>query len=91
MACGTFYLTQHIEGLSECFKPGTHLDTFRTVEEMKDKIEYYLTNPEKREEIARTGKEHVLKYFDAKPLVENLLKVIETKQKNYSWDDIYLN
>ena len=91
MSCGTFYLTQYIEGIEECFERGKHLDWFESIEEMEDKIKYYLKHDEKREQIAENGRKFVLKYFDTKSLVANLLKVIKTGKKNYHWDDIFLN
>ena len=91
MACGTFYLTQYIEGLEECFERGKHLDWFETIDEMEEKICFYLENDDLREKIARDGQRKILKYFDHKPLVANLLEVIKTEKKNYLWDDVYTN
>jgi len=91
MACGTFFLTQYIEGIEECFQRGIHLDWFETVKEMEEKIKYYLIHDEERKEIAKKGQEFVLSHFDCKPLVENILNVIKTGKSNYPWDDVYLN
>jgi hypothetical protein len=91
MSCGTFYLTQYIEGMEKCFERGVHLDWFNSIEEMEEKIEYYLKNDKERKRIAYYGREHILEHFDCKPLVANLLNIIKTKKTNYIWDDVYLN
>jgi len=31
-----------------------------------------------------------LRYFDYKPLVQNLLEIIKTKQKQHAWEEVYL-
>jgi len=89
MSIGTFFLTEYIDGLDDCFKDNVHLSYFKDVDEMWKKIEYYLEHEDERNEIAKKGQTLVHKYFDSKPLVENILKVIKTNKKNYSWDDIY--
>lgn len=89
MACGTFYLTQYIEGLEECFTRGINLDWFNDLEEMEDKIEYYLSHDTERKEIAKDGQKFILDHFDAKPLVENILYTLNNKKSQYKWDEIY--
>lgn len=91
MSCGTFFLTEYIEGLDEAFKRGVHLDWFSTTDEMFEKIRFYLANPDIRYAIAKRGREFVLKHFDYKPLVYNLLKIIETHEKQNPWEEVYLN
>lgn len=91
MSCGTFFLTQHIEGIEEIFERGIHLDWFETPEEMIEKIKFYLAHPELRYKIAQRGREFVLRHFDYKPLVFDLLKIIETHEKQNVWEEIYLN
>jgi len=88
MACGTFYFPQYIEGIEECFTRFKNLDWFETIDEMVYGIEYYLECPEEREEIAKKGQKFVLKHFDTKPLVKNILNVLETGKSLYKWDEI---
>ena len=50
----------------ELFQIGEEIETFKTLEELKEKIKFYLENPEKRKEIAEKGylrahKEHTYK------------------------------
>ena len=89
LATGTFFLTEKIEGLAACFRDGVHVDSFSTVEEMNSKVNYYLTHDDEREGIAREGQKLVLDCFDCKPLVKNILHIINTGQSLYDWDDLY--
>lgn len=61
LACGGFVLTEYTDTLNELFKIGDELDTFDSIEEMKDKVEYYLNNPSLIHQIAQKGRERVLK------------------------------
>lgn len=89
MACGTFYLTQYIEGIEECFTKGENLEWFHNVDEMEEQILYYLDNEKERISIAKKGQEFILKHFDAEPLVSNILNTLKTKKSQNSWDEIY--
>ena len=91
MSCGTFFLTQYIEGIEEVFTQGEHLDWFHSTDEMLEKIKYYLAHPELRYKIAQRGREFILRYFDCKPLVLNLLRIIETHEKQNVWEEVYIN
>ena len=88
MACGTFFMTQYIDGIEDCFTKGENIEWFENINEMEELIEFYLKNEEKRQEIAKKGQEFILKYFDAKPLVKNILEVLKTGKSNYKWDEI---
>lgn len=55
MSCGTFCLAHHFDGIEKIFERGVHLDWFTTLDELKEKIEYYLENSQEREAIAKIG------------------------------------
>lgn len=61
MACGGFVLTEHSAAIEEIFRIGQEIDTYKNVDDLSDKVTYYLKNPDKAREIARTGRERVLK------------------------------
>src|SRR3972149_2976305 len=64
MSCGTFYLTQYIEGIEEIFERGVDLDWFETVEEMHEKIKFYLAN-------------EILRYFRLRYKIWRLKKTLK--------------
>ncbi|MEW9900543.1 glycosyltransferase [Chitinivorax sp. PXF-14] len=67
-ATGAFLLTDYSDELAEYFEPGKEVETWRTPEELADKLRYYLAHDAAREAIARAGHERVLKLesFEAK-------------------------
>jgi len=91
MACGTFYLPQYFEGIEKVFTRKVNIDWFYNVDELEEKIKYYLANDSLRKDIASKGQEFILKHFDCKPLVSNLLHIIKTGNSLYPWDNVYKN
>ena len=55
LAAGCFLLTDHCDEIAELFSVGDELETFRSSEELADKVRYYLTHKAERERIARAG------------------------------------
>ena len=55
LAAGCFLLTDHCPEIAELFSVGEELETFRSSDELADKVRYYLAHDEERERIARTG------------------------------------
>jgi spore maturation protein CgeB len=61
--CGAFQIADWKPSLPELFEPEREIVTFRTRQELKDKVDYYLAHPEERREIAhracvRAHREH---------------------------------
>ncbi|MFA6434233.1 MAG: glycosyltransferase [Elusimicrobiales bacterium] len=61
MACGAFLLCDAQKDVASLFEDGRHLVIFKDARELRQKIAYYLAYPEKREAIARAGRDEVLK------------------------------
>ncbi|MBD90769.1 MAG: hypothetical protein CL940_10555 [Deltaproteobacteria bacterium] len=55
LACGGFLLAEHSEALASSFELGVELVSWRTPEDLEEKVAYYLENPEEREAIAQRG------------------------------------
>jgi len=76
MACGAFLMCDAQKDVMSLFEDGRHLVIFKDAEDLRKKIAYYLANPEKREAIARAGRDEVLKrhtYLDRmKVILENV-------------------
>ncbi len=55
LACGGFLLTEYSEELAEHFLIGVELEAYKTLDELQEKVAYYLRHPERRREIAQQG------------------------------------
>ena len=63
LAAGAFLLTDYCDELTELFVVGEEIEVFRSSDELVEKVDYYLANPEKRLEIARRGHQKFLKLY----------------------------
>jgi len=52
---GGFLLTEYAPGLEKFYSVGNEIETFFETEELVEKIYYYLSHPEERDSIARSG------------------------------------
>jgi len=55
LGVGGFMLEQHSKGIEVVLGPGKHLETWKTADDLADKIHYYTDHPEEREAIAAAG------------------------------------
>lgn len=60
LACGGFALVEHSDALAELFDVGRELDSYRTLDELRAKIEHYLAHPDEARAIAARGHAAVL-------------------------------
>ncbi len=74
-----FLLTTHTKGIEKYFTPGVHLETFKSDDEMVEKIIKYLQDDEAREKIAEAGQKLVQeKHQFIHRLPELIQKTLET-------------
>lgn len=59
LACGTFVISDNIPSAETLFEG--NIITYDGADDLDEKINFYLNNPQKREELAQKGKEIVLK------------------------------
>lgn len=64
LCAGGFYLTTHTKDIEQHFVPGKHLDTYKTDDEMVEKMLYWLQHDKEREEIAKAGQNLVLEKYN---------------------------
>lgn len=76
MACKGFVLVNYQEDLAKEFEDGKELVMYRNLEEMTDKVQYYLEHEEERRQIARAGYEKVLREYN---YAAKLRKILEQK------------
>jgi len=79
---GAFLLHPNVEGLSEHFEIGTHLDTWdagiapENFDALYAKIEHYRKNPEAAAEIAAAGRAHVIEHHTYEVRVKQIIELL---------------
>ncbi|MEC8424554.1 MAG: glycosyltransferase, partial [Myxococcota bacterium] len=61
LACGGFLLAAWSDGLGDLFVLGEEIETWKTIPELVEKVDYYLAHPAARERIAARGRARVLR------------------------------
>lgn len=77
LSCGGFCLTNYQKEIAEYFVDGEELVMYRSMEDLENKIQYYLQNEEEREKIARRGQEAIKKRFLLYDCFVKMLKSFE--------------
>lgn len=80
-ACGALLLSEYSAELRDYFNIGREIDTFRSGEEMVDKISYYLSNERVRSEVARRGWERTAQL----PTVQDRVAAIVRDYESNRW------
>jgi len=58
--CGGFQLSYYVEGIEHCYEIDREISIYTDVEDLVEKIEYYLSNDKERQEIAEAGYKRTL-------------------------------
>ena len=82
MAVGGFVLTNYQPELEDYFEIGVDLEVFHDMEEMEEKIQYYLTHEEQRVRIGINGYKKVREKHTYKERLMQALQYIEPGQEN---------
>lgn len=75
LGCGGFCLTNYQKEIAEYFADGEELVMYTGMEDLLNKIDYYLTHEEERKKIALRGQEKVLREFS---LTKRMSEMFET-------------
>ncbi len=75
-ACNGFFITDYDEELSEFFRLGEEIETFRDIEELKDKIKFYLCQENVREKVSLKGFEKVRSHHTYKHRMQDILRIV---------------
>jgi len=75
--CGGFQLTEHKPELYEYFEKNKEIVTFNNLDDLVDKIEYYLKQNNERETIARAAYERTIKEHTWEKRLDDIFKKIE--------------
>jgi spore maturation protein CgeB len=82
VGCGAFYMCQHVEGIEEVLIPDKEIVTFRSEEEMIEKIDYYLDRDEERHVISEAGQQRVLKEHTYKIRINQMISLMENEDSD---------
>ncbi|PKO34140.1 MAG: spore maturation protein [Betaproteobacteria bacterium HGW-Betaproteobacteria-7] len=77
LAAGSFLLSDYCPEIAELLHPGQEIETFRSAEELADKVRFYLANDAARRRIAEQGHAAFLQRHTWRARVSQLLKDIE--------------
>lgn len=76
LGCRTFLLTNYTEGLEKLFDLQKDLVVYTTKEDLKEKVKYYLANPDKRKEIEESGYQAALKKHTYDSRARYLMRIV---------------
>ncbi len=77
LSTGSFLVTNWLPTLGDLFEDGKHLVTYKTLDEMVDKVKYYLDHDDEREKIAKNGYEEFISKHTYKHRVERVLEIVK--------------
>jgi len=80
LACGGFVLSNYQSDLLNDFVPGEELDIYSSLEELEEKIEYYLAHADICREIAYNGYEKVKKHHTYPIRLEQMFRLGEHRK-----------
>jgi len=75
-ACKGFQLTDHKADMEKVFKLNQEIICYKTIDELKRLIEYYLKHPDKREHIANAAYQKVLKEHTYDIRAKQILEIV---------------
>jgi spore maturation protein CgeB len=78
--CGAFLLTDHARSLETMFKPGEEIILYENIEDLKNKVKYYLSHDQERERIAGKGQLRARRDHTYARRMEELISFIEKKK-----------
>lgn len=76
LGCGGFLLTNFQAEIPEYFEIGRDLETYESMEELEQKVQYYLTHEDKRIEIAINGYEKTAKFHTYELRLAEMIRIL---------------
>jgi spore maturation protein CgeB len=75
-SAGAFQLCDERQLLPELFEPGKEIITFNSLQDMKEKISYYLKHPEERHAVTERARERAIKDHSYQRRLEQMLSTV---------------
>ncbi len=76
---GNFMLSTYCDEYNEQFQDKVHCGYYNTIDDICEKVEYYLTHEKEREEIALAGYEHAVKNHQTIFRFERMMEIIKER------------
>lgn len=76
LACGGFLLTNYQTEIPDYFEIGKDLETYESIEELEEKVQYYLTHEEERMTIAISGYEKTAASHTYEMRLAQMIKIL---------------
>lgn len=76
LACGGFLLTNYQAEIPDYFEVGKELETYESMAELEEKVQYYLTHEEERMEIAINGYEKTAAFHTYEIRLAQMIKIL---------------
>lgn len=73
---GTMLITDYKDNLGELFEIGKEIETYKTKEELLEKINYYLAHEDERKKIAEAGQKKTLKDHTYEIRIKELINIL---------------
>jgi spore maturation protein CgeB len=77
LCCQGFALVEHRRDVERFFEIGREIEVFRSRDEAIDKIKYYLEHDDERREIARRGRQRVLRDWTMDRMAARMVAAVE--------------
>ena len=78
LGCGGFLLTNYQAEIPEFFEIGKDLETYESMEELEQKVQYYLTHEDERVEIAIRGYEKVAMHHTYELRIAEMIRMLSS-------------
>ncbi|MBP3476003.1 MAG: glycosyltransferase [Lachnospiraceae bacterium] len=78
LGCGGFLLTNYQAEIPEYFEIGKDLETYDSMEELEQKVQYYLAHEEERIEIAINGYEKVAQHHTYEHRLAEIIRILSS-------------
>jgi spore maturation protein CgeB len=76
---GAFYLTEHSHDITQIYKIGKEIETYKSVSELLNKIKYYLENADEAEAIRKAGRKRALEEYAWEKAFQKVFDIIGMK------------
>ena len=77
MGAGGFLITNYQAEMEDYFQAGEDYDYYGDIEELNEKVEFYLKNPQIREKIAVSGYEKIGKFFNYDERLDDIIRLVK--------------